>query len=76
MSAVSEPLPDIGEQVEVVFEWDRDIRYSGTVEQVAPLVVHVTGQSDPDTQRLHMTEWAWLQPGQILAIDSVSWGSH
>ena len=59
-----------------MFEWDRDIRYSGTVEQTAPIVVHVAGQSDPEMSRLHLTEWAWIQPGQIIAIDSVSWGSH
>ncbi len=75
MSAVSKGVPEIGEQVEVVFEWDRDIRYSGTVEQTAPIVVHVTGQPD-DMSRLHLTEWAWIHPGQILAIESVSWGSH
>jgi hypothetical protein len=67
-------VPEIGEQVEVVFEWDRDIRYSGTVEQTAPIVVHVSGQPD-DMSRLHLTEWAWIQHGQILAIESVSWGA-
>ena len=75
MSAASQRRPGIGEQVEVVFEWDRDLRYSGTVEQTAPIVVHVTGQPD-DMSRLHLTEWAWIQPGQIIAIDSVSWGSQ
>jgi hypothetical protein len=75
VSAVSKGVPEIGEQVEVVFEWDRDIRYAGTVEQTAPIVVHVTGQPD-DMSRLHLTEWAWIQPGQIVAIESVSWGSH
>jgi len=69
-------MPDIGEQVEVVFEWNHDIRYSGTVERTAPIVVHVPGQSDPEMSRLYLTEWAWLQPGQIIAIDSVSWGSQ
>jgi hypothetical protein len=49
-------MPDIGERVEVVFEWDRDLGYSGTVEQTAPIVVHVPGQPDDDMSRLHLTD--------------------
>jgi hypothetical protein len=56
VSAVSKGVPETGEQVKGVFEWDRDIRYSGTVERTALIVVHVTGQPDdtPTPDRVGM----------------------
>jgi uncharacterized protein YndB with AHSA1/START domain len=73
---MSKRMPDVGEQVEVVFDWARDHRYVGTVETVEPkgLVVHVTSGGAPvEEPRLLVYEWAWSQPGQILALDYVNW---
>jgi hypothetical protein len=68
-------LPDVGEQVEVVFDWNRDLHFAGTVESATSteIVVQVPSGAPTGDTRLHVYEWAWSQPGQMLALDFVNW---